>query len=263
MADRLLGFIASGRLIIKLFLSWQLDRHACASGNAGGVIVRVLAPLLPHAYGLQVGVYVCGSGWHRHKGLPAHLAPRISLGSQAHAVPAQPLPSSIVSFELVAHGRIPYASCVQGGRADLFIIRATNHPGLLDPALLRPDCSYAFLQLHAAFCYIDIPAPNVNVHSMPISCLLRTYSQVHIFPCYSLCCVQGGGEDLFIIGATNRPDLLDPALLRPGRLDTLLYVGIAEEPESKLKVTGWHQWYVEFDVQATLGLQAEVCCCKE
>jgi peroxin-6 len=49
--------------------------------------------------------------------------------------------------------------------------------------------------------------------------------------------VQGGGEDLFIIGATNRPDLLDPALLRPGRLDTLLYVGIAEEPESKLKVT--------------------------
>lgn len=33
-------------------------------------------------------------------------------------------------------------------------------------------------------------------------------------------------ESIFFMGATNRPDLLDPALLRPGRLDRLVYLGV-------------------------------------
>lgn len=36
-------------------------------------------------------------------------------------------------------------------------------------------------------------------------------------------------KNVFIIGATNRPDIIDPALMRPGRLDQLLYIPLPDE----------------------------------
>lgn len=33
-------------------------------------------------------------------------------------------------------------------------------------------------------------------------------------------------KDVFLMAASNRPDIIDPAVLRPGRLDKILYVGL-------------------------------------
>jgi len=43
----------------------------------------------------------------------------------------------------------------------------------------------------------------------------------------------GVKKNVFIIGATNRPDIIDPALMRPGRLDQIIYIPL---PDFKSRV---------------------------
>ncbi|KXJ84461.1 hypothetical protein RP20_CCG016076 [Aedes albopictus] len=38
-------------------------------------------------------------------------------------------------------------------------------------------------------------------------------------------------KGVFLMAATNRPDIVDPAVLRPGRLDKILYVGLPAEDD--------------------------------
>ena len=40
----------------------------------------------------------------------------------------------------------------------------------------------------------------------------------------------GAKKNLFFIGATNRPEILDEALIRPGRLDQLIYIPLPDKP---------------------------------
>lgn len=40
-----------------------------------------------------------------------------------------------------------------------------------------------------------------------------------------------GRKNVYVVAATNRPDMIDPAMCRPGRLDKLLYVDLPSADE--------------------------------
>ncbi|WP_174589789.1 CDC48 family AAA ATPase [Methanocella conradii] len=53
-------------------------------------------------------------------------------------------------------------------------------------------------------------------------------------------------EGVVVIGATNRPDIIDPALMRPGRFDRLVYVG-PPSAEGRVSIFKIHTRYSELE----------------
>jgi proteasome regulatory subunit len=63
--------------------------------------------------------------------------------------------------------------------------------------------------------------------------------------------------DIGIIGATNRPDILDPALLRPGRFDRFIEVPLPNE-EGRKEILKIHTKNMALDEEADIDLLADL-----
>ncbi len=57
---------------------------------------------------------------------------------------------------------------------------------------------------------------------------------------------------ILVIGATNRPDALDPAIMRPGRFDRLIYVPMPDE-ETRLAILKVHTQFMPLDEDVNLA----------
>jgi len=56
-------------------------------------------------------------------------------------------------------------------------------------------------------------------------------------------------KDVVVMGATNRPDIVDPALLRAGRFDRLVYIGEPQKEDRKM-IIGIHTRFMPVDGSA-------------
>lgn len=64
---------------------------------------------------------------------------------------------------------------------------------------------------------------------------------------------------MIIIASTNRPDLVDPSLLRPGRFDKMIYIGFPRSKEEKKKILIAQT--KKFDLEKDVDFEelAEIC----
>lgn len=58
-------------------------------------------------------------------------------------------------------------------------------------------------------------------------------------------------RNVLVVAATNKPDVIDPALMRPGRLDNILYIGL---PDSEARKEILNIWFRKSVVHSEVGL---------
>jgi len=68
----------------------------------------------------------------------------------------------------------------------------------------------------------------------------------------------GVKKNLFFIGATNRPEILDEAIIRPGRLDQLLYIPLPDLP-SRVSVLKANLRKTPISKDVDLNFVAQIC----
>ena len=68
-----------------------------------------------------------------------------------------------------------------------------------------------------------------------------------------------GSDGVFVVGATNRPDLLDEALLRPGRFDKMLYLGVSDTRDKQRTILEALTRKFELSDDVSLEEVADMC----
>lgn len=68
-------------------------------------------------------------------------------------------------------------------------------------------------------------------------------------------------RDVFVLAATNRPDIIDPAMLRPGRLEKLLYVPLPT-PEDRFDILRTHARHTPLSADVDLKAIAMDARCR-